>query len=41
VLIPTIAVGIFISVIVRQVQPRKKTLPVRQASRISKVKIVR
>jgi UDP-N-acetylmuramyl pentapeptide phosphotransferase/UDP-N-acetylglucosamine-1-phosphate transferase len=38
VLIPTIGVAIFISVIVRQVkQPRKKKLVVRKASRISKV----
>ena len=41
VLVPTIAVGIFISLIVRQVQPRKKKMPVRKASRVSKVKVAR
>lgn len=37
VLIPTIVVGIVISLVVNQVQPKKKKLPIRRASRISKV----
>jgi xanthine/uracil/vitamin C permease (AzgA family) len=36
VMIPTIIVGIYLSLIVHSVQPRKKRLPVRRASRVAR-----